>query len=109
MAVDGKVIDKNSLVTHNKKSVVDSSLSALTIGALTLTPAFGRSLEYSKLPRIPTNKITATTDDPSAVIVITLDDGVTEEPVVIENGKAATWGSGENILTITVTDGASVT
>ena len=82
----------------------------MTIGALTLTPAFDPEvLSYTAATTDATNKITATTDDPSAVIVITLDDGVTEEPVVIENGKPATWGSGENILTITVTDGASVT
>ena len=82
----------------------------MTIGALTLTPAFKADvLEYAAATTDATNKITATTDDPSAVIVITLDDGVTEEPVVVENGKAATWGSGENIVTITVTDGASVT
>ncbi len=82
----------------------------MTIGALTLTTAFdAETLEYTTTTTDATNKITATTDDPSAVIVITLDDGVTEEPVVIENGKAATWGSGENTVTITVTDGASVT
>ncbi len=82
----------------------------MTIGALTLTPAFKADvLEYAATTTDATNKITATTDDPSAVIVITLDDGVTEEPVVIENGKSATWGSGENILTRTVTDGASET
>ena len=82
----------------------------MTIGALTLTPTFNPEvLSYTAATTDATNKITATTDDPSAVIVITLDDGVTEEPVVIENGKPATWGSGENIVTITVTDGASVT
>lgn len=82
----------------------------MTIGALTLAPAFDPEvLEYTATTSTATNKITATTDDPSAVIVITLDDGVTEEPVVVGNGKSATWGSGENTLTITVTDGASVT
>ena len=82
----------------------------MTIGALTLTPAFEADvLEYAAATTDATNKITATTDDPSAVIVITLDDGVTEEPVVVENGTAATWGSGENTVTITVTDGTSVT
>ena len=82
----------------------------MTIGALTLNPAFDPGvLEYTAATTDATNKITATMDDPSAVIVITLDDGETEEPVVIENDKAVTWGSGENIVTITVTDGASVT
>ena len=82
----------------------------MTIGALTLTPAFDPEvLSYTAATTNATNKITATTDDPSAVIVITLENSETEEPVVIENGKSATWGSGENIVTITVTNGASVT
>lgn len=50
-----------------------------------------------------TNKVTATTDDPSAIITIDLDG----EP--IENESSPTWASGENVLTITVTDGASET
>jgi hypothetical protein len=82
----------------------------LTIGVLTLTPAFdAETLEYATTTTDASNKITATTDDPSAVIVITLENSETDEPVVIENGKPATWGSGENTVTITVTDGASVT
>jgi len=82
----------------------------LTIGALTLTPTFDPEvLSYTAATTDATNKITATTNDPSAVIVITLVNSGTEEPVVIENGKSATWGSGENIVTITVTNGASVT
>ena len=82
----------------------------MTIGALTLNPTFdAETLEYTTTTTDATNKITATTDDPSAVIVITLENSETDEPVVIENGKSATWESGENILTITVTDGASVT
>ena len=82
----------------------------MTIGALTLNPAFdAKTLAYTTTTTAATNTITATTDDPSAVIVITLENSETDEPVVIENGKAATWGSGENTVTITVTDGASVT
>ena len=82
----------------------------MTIGALTLNPAFDpEELEYTTTTTAASNKITATTDDPSAVIVITLENSETVEPVVVENGKNATWESGENILTITVTDGASVT
>ena len=82
----------------------------MTIGALTLNPTFDpATLSYTATTTDATNKIKATTDDPSAVIVITLENSETEEPVVIENDKAATWGSGENVVTISVTDGASVT
>ena len=82
----------------------------MTIGALTLTPVFKADvLEYAATTTDATNKITATTDDPSSVILIELDHAGLEEPAVVENGKAATWGSGENTVTITVTDGTSVT
>jgi hypothetical protein len=76
----------------------------LTIGALSLTPSFDPDVtEYAVTTINASNKVTATTDDPSAVIEIDLDG----EPV--ENGTSPTWASGENTLTITVTDGESET
>lgn len=76
----------------------------MTIGALTLTPSFDSEvLEYTAATTNATNKVTATTDDPSAIITIDLD-GET-----IENESSPTWATGDNVLTITVTDGASVT
>lgn len=66
-------------------------------------------LEYAVSTTDATNKITATTDDPSAVIEIVLTNSEETEGVVVENGTAATWASGENIVTITVTDGESET
>lgn len=82
----------------------------MTIGALTLSPAFdSETLEYTVTTTDATNKVTATTDDPSAVIAIVLTNSEEEEGVTVANGTAATWASGENVLTITVTDGASKT
>ena len=76
----------------------------MTIGALTLTPSFDSEvLEYAAATTNATNKVTATTDDPSAVVVIDLDG------TVIENESSPTWESGDNVLTITVTDGVSET
>lgn len=76
----------------------------MTIGALVLSPEFASDvLEYTAATSNATNKITATTDDPSAVIEIDLDGEV------IENETSPTWASGENVVTITVTDGVSVT
>lgn len=76
----------------------------MTIGALTLTPSFDSEvLEYAATTTNATNKVTATTDDPSAVIAIDLD-GET-----IDNESSPTWEAGDNVLTITVTDGASET
>lgn len=82
----------------------------MTIGALTLSPAFdSETLAYTVTTTDATNKVTATTDDPSAVIEIVLTNSEEEEGVTVTNGTAATWASGENVLTITVTDGASET
>lgn len=82
----------------------------MTIGALTLSPAFdSETLEYTVTTTDATNKVTATTDDPSAVIAIVLTNSEEEEGVTVANGTAATWASGENVLTITVTDGDSET
>jgi uncharacterized Rossmann fold enzyme len=82
----------------------------LTIGALTLSPEFDSEiLEYTVTTTDATNKVTATTDDPSAVIEIVLTNSEEEDGVAVANGTAATWASGENVLTITVTDGDSET
>jgi hypothetical protein len=82
----------------------------LTIGALELSPEFdSETLAYTVTTTDATNKVTATTDDPSAVIEIVLTNSEEEEGVTVANGTAATWASGENVLTITVTDGASET
>lgn len=83
----------------------------MTIGDLTLSPEFGSEiLAYTVTTTDNTNKVTATTDDPSAVIEIVLTNSEEgEDGVAVANGAYATWASGENTLTITVTDGASVT
>jgi len=79
-------------------------LSGLTIGALTLVPEFDPEvLTYTAATTNATNLITATTDDPSAVIAIEVNS------VAHENETAATWEEGENTVVITVTDGASET
>lgn len=76
----------------------------MTIGALTLTPEFDPEvLTYTAATTNATNLITATTDDPSAVIAIEVNE------VEHENETAATWEAGENTVVITVTDGTSVT
>ena len=76
----------------------------MTIGDLDLVPEFdAETLEYAVATTNATNKVTATTIDPSAVITLDLDG----EPLV--NGTSPTWESGANVVTITVTDGASET
>lgn len=76
----------------------------MTIGALDLDPVFdAETLAYAVATTNATNIITATTDDPSAVIAIDLNGSAHV------NGEAATWDAGANTVTITVTDGVSVT
>ena len=76
----------------------------MTVGALSLDPVFdSETLAYAVATSNATNVVTATSDDPTAEIVIDLDGSP------LENGTAATWGAGENIVTITVTDGTSET
>ena len=49
-----------------------------------------------------TNKVTAKTDDETAVVAIYLTNAsVTDEPV--ENGTSVTWAVGENTLSVVVT------
>ena len=86
----------NETVTENAK------LSALTIGNLTLSPAFDAdTTAYTVATTNATNTVTATAADSNATIAIT--NGST----TVANGSAATWAEGENTLTITVTSGAA--
>ena len=68
---------------------------------MVLSPEFDADvLEYIATTSNATNTITATSTDETAVVEIL----VGETPVT--NGTAATWASGENIVTITVTNNA---
>lgn len=82
----------------------DGTLSALTIGALTLDPTFDKdTTEYTTSTTNATNTITATATDTEKATIEILN-GETE----VTNGAAATWADGENIVTITVTNGVTV-
>lgn len=81
---------------------MSARLSGLTIGALTLTPAFsGAVTEYTATTTNATNTITATPEDEAAEISIL--NGTTP----VANGSAATWSTGENTVTIKVENGAA--
>lgn len=78
-----------------------ANLSALTIGTLALTPSFASSItEYAVATASASDVITAAAEDSTATISI--KNGET----AVENGAAASWETGENTLTITVTKGA---
>ena len=83
----------------------DARLASLTIGALTLDPAFNKSVfVYEAATTNATNTITAIAKDGEATIAIELNgDSHT-------NGTAATWLAGANTVEVTVTkDGESET
>lgn len=78
-----------------------NKLNSLKIGTLNLQPAFtADQTEYSAKTANNTNAVTAAADVP---VTITLNGAE------LENGKAAAWIPGENILKITVADGLTYT
>lgn len=80
--------------------VADATLSSLSLGAATLSPAFApATTTYTATTTSATNTITATATDSNATILIKNGD------TTVTNGEAATWAAGENTLTVTVTNG----
>ena len=78
------------------------NLSALTIGSISLDPAFAAGITaYTAETSNATNAITATAADESAGVSITVNgDSLT-------NGSSATWEDGENTVVINVTNAGS--
>lgn len=83
-------------------SGADVTLSALSIGALTLTPAFdSATTSYTVTTSNSTNAVSATATDPDAGVVITVNgDSVTD-------GSSVTWEDGTNAVVVTVSNGGS--
>lgn len=76
----------------------DATLSALSIGSLSLSPAFAKAtVTYTAATSNATNTITAVPSDASAAIKVTVNN------VEIDNGTAATWQSGSNTVKVEVT------
>ena len=81
----------------------DASLSALSLGSVSLSPAFNPDTDtYTASTTNATNTVTGTPANAGAKVVIT-NKGTTGGAVEIPNGTAATWQAGTNTLTITVT------
>lgn len=76
-------------------------MSALSLGSLALTPEFDADVvSYTAATSNATNTIIATATDSEATVAIDVD-GTT-----VASGSAATWASGTNTVTITVTNGS---
>lgn len=75
-----------------------AKLSGLTVGALTLTPTFDADVtEYAVTTANNSNKVTATAAE-GLEIALDLDG------TAIENESSPTWETGDNVLTVTVTN-----
>lgn len=75
-------------------------LSALSLGNVSLSPAFDPEVTvYTAETTNATNTITATAEDTAATVSI--KNGNT----AVTNGAAATWTAGENIVTVSVSNG----
>lgn len=83
-------------------AVKNANLSALTIGSLTLDPAFAAdTTAYSTSTTNDTNAVTATAADNSATVTILVNGAVHT------SGNSATWTTGDNTVIVIVTNGAS--
>jgi phi13 family phage major tail protein len=78
----------------------DATLSALTIGSLTLSPTFDEDVtEYTATATNAADAVTATATEDGAGVVVVVNGNS------IGNGEDATWETGENTVAITVTSG----
>ena len=93
---------RTDLAPSDSESTADATLSALTIGSLTLSPAFSRTkTTYVAETTGSSATITATPTDENAEVSILV--GSTS----VENGASASFSSGANMVTITVTNGGA--
>ena len=91
-------------VTAPTASAVDD-LADLRIGGLTLSPAFaaGTLTGYTASTTNASNTVTAIPADANATIEITNKGTSDEEATPVVNGRAVTWKTGANTLTVKVT------
>lgn len=81
---------------------MSANLSGLAIGSLTINPPFdGETTAYTVNTINATNTVTVTPADSGAEVSIKNGEAA------VKNGEAATWGEGENTLTVTVKNGTA--
>lgn len=94
-SLDVDIVDDPLNVTS-----IDARLASLSVGSLTLSPAFNKSIMYyTASTSNATNTITAVAMDGEATIAIDVDD------TPVANGAAAAWADGANEVSIVVTSG----
>jgi hypothetical protein len=99
---NGKPIDNESFLLFNISNMtpaVDTTLSSLSLGSLSLSPSFDASTtDYTASTTDASNNIKAVAESDDATIAIAVD-GTTHD-----NDTAYDWAAGENVVTITVTN-----
>ena len=99
---NGKPIDNESFLLFNISNMtpaVDTTLSSLSLGSLSLSPSFDASTtDYTASTSDDSNNIKAVAESDDATIAIAVD-GTTHD-----NDTAYDWAAGENVVTITVTN-----
>ena len=83
----------------------NADLADLRIGGLTLSPAFDADTltGYTATTTNATNTVTAIPADANATIEITNKGPSDEQATPVVNGRAVTWATGANTLTVKVT------
>lgn len=85
---------------NGKPTIINTNLSALSIGGLTLTPTFSGSITtYTASTTNASDAITATAEDTTNATVAIKNGNTT-----VVSGASATWSEGDNVVTITVTN-----
>lgn len=80
--------------------IPDCTLSSLTVGSLTLTPAFSSDVtSYTVTTENNTNTVTAAATDEDATVSIEVNG------TALTSGSAATWNAGANTVEVKVTNG----
>lgn len=88
---------------HEDETADAPKLSALTIGSLTLTPAFDPDVtSYAATTTNATNTVTAT-----ALLGATVT--ITANGTAVSSGDSVTWNEGENTVAVTVSNGTQST
>lgn len=88
---------KSNSIPGTVPNPLSPTLATLSIGSVDLVPPFSPSVrEYTATTSNATNTITATATDSSTVVI---KNGAT----TVTSGSAATWNTGENVVTITAT------
>lgn len=86
------------MANQNAQGSTAPQLTALTIGSLTLSPAFAAgTYEYTAATSNATNVINATAPTGANVVLIVNGNS-------LANGGSATWEDGDNIVLVTVSD-----